>query len=244
MAFASIDAIHPTRNTRRWTWPLILLAALLATGCRSSTTTRNIDGVRNFQVGQYEKAMQDFQRALFHDPNNADAYYNMAATYYELGKRNSDASLLQQAEGLYHQCLDLSPNHVDCHRGLAALLVDTNRPDSAFTLLNRWVTRSPQMPAARIEVARLYEEFGDHKTATRYLTDALHLDTKNVRAWTALGRIRERDGQLAQALSNYQQAYQLNQFQPGVVERIAALQRHLSTNQGTQLASPEARQSR
>lgn len=249
MAFASLGAIDPTRITRppitgRWIWCFILLAALLLTGCRSSTTTRNMSGVRNFQVGQYQNALQDFQRALFHDPDNPNAYYNLAATYYELGKRNGDASLLQQAEGHYHQCLDLSPNHVECHRGLAALLVDTGRPDSAFTLLNRWVMRSPQLPDARIEAARLYEEFGDNKTATRYLTDALHLDTKNVRAWTALGRIREQDGQLAQALSNYQQAYQINQFQPGVVERIAALQRHLSTSAGTQLASPEAPQSR
>lgn len=249
MAFAThrVAPSSPTTRTRHLAAWLILIS-LFATGCRSSATNRNIDGVRNFQVGQYQGALQEFQRALLHNPNDPNAYYNMAATYYALGKRTNDGSLMQQAEGLYHRCLDINPNHTDCYRGLAALLVDTNRPDSAFTLMNRWASRSPNNPEARVELARLYEEFGDRKTASRFLTDALHLDTRNVRAWTALAKLREQEGQLAQALENYRQAYQLNRFQPGVVERIAALQRHLSTSgpnrRGTQLASPENTQSR
>ncbi|MCA9265244.1 MAG: tetratricopeptide repeat protein [Planctomycetales bacterium] len=210
----------------RFGW-VVLVSALA--GCAASAHNHNAAGVRNLQLGRYHDAIQSFQQALVSDPNNPDAYYNLAATYYDMGKRNQDTNLLAQAEGLYHQCLDLDANHVDCYRGLAALLVDTNRSESAFTLLKGWANRSPQLAESRIELARLYEEFGDQDSAIRHLTDALNLDASNSRAWTAMGRLREKRGELAQALSNYQQAYNLNQFQPGIADRIASLQQTIAT---------------
>ena len=75
--------------------------------------------------------------------------------------------------------------------------------------------QNPGDASARIELARLYEEFGDKDSAIQHLSDALHVNATDHRAWAALGRLRESRGELAQALSNYQQAYNLNQFQPG-----------------------------
>ena len=59
---------------------------------------------------------------------------DLAANGNEPKPSNRDPNMLRQAEGLYHECLDLSPEHAQCYRGLTALLVDTNRPESAFTL--------------------------------------------------------------------------------------------------------------
>jgi tetratricopeptide (TPR) repeat protein len=184
--------------------------------------------VRYFQQGQSQAAVYQFQQALSANPRNPDACYNLAAAYHYLGKQNSDTALLGQAENLYHQCLDLSPDHVPCHRALAVLLVDTNRPQSAFTLLERWSTRSPQLADPRIELARLHEEFGEADAARRYLGEAIDVDPTNSRAWTALARLRESEGQYAQALSNYQQAYMLNSQQPLVAQQITSLQQRLA----------------
>jgi tetratricopeptide (TPR) repeat protein len=219
---------------------MVGLAILASAGCKMSAQGRNVDGVREYQLGRYHESIRHFQRALADDPNNADAYYNLAATYYNLAKRNGDRSLMQQSEGLYHQCLDLNPNHVACYRGLASLLVDTDRQESAFTLVRRWAQRSYGSAEPRIELARLHEEFGDKDAAIQHLTDALHVDANNARAWTALGRLRENRGEFAQALSNYQQAYNINQFQPGVGTRIASLQQGVgsgTTAAGTQIVN-------
>ena len=118
------------------------LAIITGAGCGMSAQGRNVDGVRNYELGRYHNAIQHFQRALASDPNNADSYYNLAATYTTLAKQNGDRALMQQAEGLYHQCLDLNPDHVSCYRGLASLLIDTDRQESAFTLMRRWAQRS------------------------------------------------------------------------------------------------------
>lgn len=208
----------------------VVLALGMQCGCQMSTA-HNSNGVKQFRSGQYQAALDSFQRAVAANPDDPDAYYNLAATLHDWGRRARNASLLEQSESLYNRCLDLSPDHVDCHRALAVLLVDSSRKDSAFTLLERWAQRSPTLGDPQIELARLHEEFGDEGSAKQYLTQALDIQSGNPRAWAALARIREGEGRFAQALSNYQQAYNINRNHPGVTQRIASLQQRIaSTN--------------
>lgn len=211
---------------------LLLFAALLAIlpGCRMAADGQNQQGVRLFQQGQFQPAMQKFQQALATDPKNADAYYNMAASMHNLGSTKKDNEMLAQAEALYNQCLDIDENHVDCHRGLAVLLKETDRSDRSFALLKNWVNSQPNLADARVELARAYEEAGDLETAKLHLNHAVGLDQTNFRAWAALGHIREETGDVDQALTNYQRSLDLNHFQSGVAERVATLSRNARGN--------------
>lgn len=201
----------------------IAITAVPSIGCRMVADGQNIQGVRLENQGQHHAALQSFQQAIASNPTSADAYYNMAATYHRLGIQEKDQRQLDQAETLYNQCLDLNENHVDCRRGLAVLLTETDRSDRAFNLLKNWANSSPQLADARIELARLYEEAGDYETAKLHLNKAILLDQGNSRAWAALGNIREQLGDTQQALANYQRSYNLNSFQPGVAHRIASI---------------------
>jgi tetratricopeptide (TPR) repeat protein len=206
-------------------WWLLLIAVSLPglCGCRMMAMGQNTEGARLFQQGQYDAALTHFQQAVANDPKSADAYYNMARTLHQLGNARKDEKLLGQAETLYNQCLDYDENHVDCYRGLAVLLVETGRVDRGFALLKNWVVRNPESADARVELARLYQEFGDKETATIQLQQAVQMDQQNRRAWNALGYLREDSGDYSQALANYQRSYSLNRFQPSVAQRIAAL---------------------
>lgn len=222
-------------------WLLIPIALLC--GCQSAASY-NGRGVREFQRGDYQSALESFRNAVATNPNDADAYYNLAATLHDWGRRSNQDKMLEQSESLYHRCLDLDENHVDCHRALAVLLVDTRRKNSAFTLLEKWAQRSPELSAPRVELARLHEEFGDEGTALEYLAQALEVDSRNSRAWAAMGRLREREGRYAQALTDYQHAYNLNRYHPGVPQRIAALQNRLAQLPTRGISSRNADQTR
>ncbi|MEZ6106469.1 MAG: tetratricopeptide repeat protein [Pirellulaceae bacterium] len=128
--------------------------------------SNNTQGAQLFQTGRYNDAITSFQQALQRDPANADACYNLASTYHHLGMASRDTAMVTQAEALYNECLNREPNHVDAHRGLAVLLVQDGRKDAAFTLLRRWAAGAPLSPEPKIELARLYREFGDTQTAT------------------------------------------------------------------------------
>jgi len=189
-----------------------------------AATGYNVEGVRLFEQGNQQAAIARFQEAVNNDPANADAYYNLARTFHSIGQQRGDAQALKHAEMLYNQCLDAEADHVDCHRGLAVLLAEMGEPDKGFNLLKNWANRRPELAEPRIELARLYEEFGDIDTATKHLESALLVDHANPRAWAALGRMREQSGDYGQALANYQRALNRNYAQDGVAQRIAALQ--------------------
>ncbi|MEM8667656.1 MAG: tetratricopeptide repeat protein [Planctomycetota bacterium] len=228
----------------------LLALALACTGCQWAASGQNSVGARLYEQGQYSAALQQFQKVIVTDPANADGYYNLAATNHRLGTQRGDTQLLGQAESLYNQCLDLQPNHVECHRGLAVLLVDTGRPDRAFELMKNWAGQNPNYAEPLVELARLYQEAGKNDVALKYLEDAVQRDANNSRAWLALGNLREQGGDLQQALRNYQQSLAINNMQPAVNERVAALSRQISANfestmaaGGTQIAAPPSFQS-
>ena len=217
---------------------LVLVALVASTGCRFAANGQNTMGARLYEQGQYSSALQHFQKVIESDPSNADGYYNLAATNHRLGIQRRDGSQLAQAESLYNQCLDFDPNHVDCHRALAVLLVDTGRSDRAFALLKNWAAATPNYAEPRVELARLYEEIKQPETALKYLEDAVVADPNNARAWLALGRIRETAGDLNQALQNYQRSVALGGGDPMVQSHIAALSRQIAANFEQQYAAP------
>ena len=211
------------------------LIVLSASGCGMVSYQQNTEGVRLFQQAYYQEAVNQFQQAMQNDPYNADSYYNLAATYHRLGKMYQRPNDIAQAEGLYHQCLDRDPNHKDCYRGLAVLLAEQGRSDEAFRLVQGWSDRNPALADARVELARLHEEFGDREKAMSQLVDALAVAPNNTRALTALGRLREQAGDTSQALANYGRALQQDSNQPELAARVAALQ---GQPYGTQALSP------
>jgi len=205
-----------------------LLFCCNSLGC--TRMVRNGTGVTLYQQGRYAEALHMFEQAKQTNPTDPDTHYNLASTYHRLGTAAKDQKMLDNAEAIYNQALELSPNHVECHRALAVLLVETGRPDKAFTLLKRWAQRSPNISDARVELAKLNQEFNQTKIAEQYLDEALAMDPNNARAWAERGRLRENAGELMQAVQNYQQSIALNSLQPELYQRIGALNVRLTQN--------------
>jgi tetratricopeptide (TPR) repeat protein len=214
----------------------ILLLGSAASGCGMVAQNRNADGIRYYNRGQLAVAQARFEAAKQANPQNADAYYNLGAVAHLQGVQTKNATQIGQAEANYRQCLAFNPNHVDCHRGLAVLLAQTQRVDQAFELMKNWCVTNPQSADARVELARLYEEYGDLRTAEVQLQQALQLNLNNPRTHAALGSVKEKMGDLPQALANYQRSHLLNTFQPGVPERIASLQQRVGAAPATNLS--------
>lgn len=221
---------------------LAAVCALALPGCGVTSHGRNMEGVRMFQQGYYQGALQKFQDALYSDANNPDSYYNLAATYHRLaqlpGGKSEDK---EQAERYYNQALDRDPNHRDAYRGLAVLLAEGDRSKEAFRLMEGWVQRNPTLSNARIELARLHDEYGDRNAAKENLLEALALEPYNSRALAALGRIHEQMGNTQQALVDYQRSLWHDRFQPEVSARVAALQSTLGGGVRPPGSAPDTR---
>lgn len=218
---------------------ILLLIGL--SGCGVASTGQNIQGKRMFEQGQYAQAIDAFQGAVRNNPRGADGWYNLGATYYHLGRSQKNAEWLQTADQYFRQALVVDPGHADSWRSLAALMVESNRSQEAFQLIQSWRANSPGSAEPVIELARMSSESGNVPAAKQLLVDALNIDPNNARALTALGVLREQSGETQLALENYIRSYRANNMQPEVAQRIAALQ---GTVQSTQPASLQPGQSR
>jgi len=220
----AVPALHP----RSVAWCLVALVCVGQCGCGVAAHGQNAQGVTLYQQGRYQESVQSFERAIANDPQNADGYYNLAATYHKLGITSHSEQELKQAEDLYNQCLDRDGNHRDCYRGLAVLLAEEGRSDEAFRLLDGWSRKYPSSATPKVELARLSEEFGRYDVAKDHLIDALQSDPHDARALAALARLREQSGNPSQALAVYQRSLWNNRFQPDVAARISSLQNTLN----------------
>jgi tetratricopeptide (TPR) repeat protein len=218
---------HSKHNLLPKSLGLLMLLVSLA-GCNLGANQSNIAGNQAFQNGNYLQAISRFQNALAQNPNNPDANYNLAAIFYSMGKNQGNAQYLSQAEQLYRKAISLNGQHTEAHRGLTALLIETGREQFAFDLLDGWKDRLPNSAEPLIELARVYQEYGDNQHATDLLADALKVEGNNVRALKAMGRMRESQGQNLLALDNYMRVLQLDGSQTDVAQRVASLQQQYS----------------
>jgi tetratricopeptide (TPR) repeat protein len=199
--------------------------ALGAAGCGNfSAQGKNAEGVRLYQQARFQDAMRQFQEARYDDPSNPDAYYNLGATLHRLGHLENRPDDLRQAEHYYRMCLDRNADHRDGYRGLAVLLAEQGRVDEAAALLQGWGERQPTSSDARIEIARLYDEWGYRDRAKLHLQEALALQPENPRALAALGKVREESGERVEALAAYRKSLALDNRQAELASRISSLQ--------------------
>ena len=221
---------------------LVVIAAALVgqSGCKIQADRFNSVGRQAFEQGQYAVAINEFQQALKTNPNNADAYYNLAASYGALGKQTRNKQWLAQAEQLYRQSISLNDQGVDAHRGLAALLIETGQEQYAFDLINQWKQRYPTSNAPYVELARLYQEYGDTSRATDILADSLRLNPNDTRSLVAMGHIRESAGQPYLAIDNYTRALQVDGSQQALAQHVAALQSRVASLQPAGQQAPTA----
>lgn len=201
-----------------------VLASPFFSGCSSFTASSyNAEGVRMLAAHRTEDALNCFEKAKQANPEDADSYYNCGVVYHQRAIETGQEQDFQMAKYCYELCLQRNPNHVECNRSRATLLCDIGQDDEAFRMIEEWIDRQPNSAEPRIELARLYDEHKQLDRASSCLNDAVAIDDRNTRAYTALGSVRERMGDTENAISAYEHALALDPYQPGVQNRIAAL---------------------
>lgn len=214
----------------------LLVGATTFSGCGLSAYQNNSTGVQLFEQGNYDGAARRFQQAIADDPAFADGYYNLASTHHRLWKLRGTPNDAAQAEQLYRLSIDRDAEHRESYRALATLMNEQGRSQEAFALIGNWAARSTQPAEARVELARLYQEYNDFASAQARLREAIELDPRNARAFAALAQLQEQIGDPSQALTNYARSFELDQAQPEVEQRIASLR----SLQGASIFAPAA----
>ncbi len=192
-----------------------IFCALFA-GCVSPAQPYNSRGVALFNRGQYEAARSEFLEATAVDPVNADGFYNLGSTYHKLG----DAG---EAEQNYFHCLALNPDHTKANHAFVVLLLEQERTNAAYDLVQDWMARSPGSPDPLVEMAWLERQAGKTESARQTLHQALAIEPRHSRALTELASIYEGSKDSERALALYQRALVANPSHPDLSTKVADL---------------------
>jgi tetratricopeptide (TPR) repeat protein len=98
--------------------------------CDDETTQMNAytnRGVAYYELGEFDRALADYDQAVALDPGDANALFGRAYTYYSLGRND-------EAIADFDQALALDPSYVQAYSGRAsaACLADPPRTQPAL----------------------------------------------------------------------------------------------------------------
>ncbi len=230
--------------TRLFILPILFTLPLL-NACKTfdGSTAKNAEGVVYYQQGQYEQALQTFNDAIRINPNNAEAYYNLASTYQKQGMTTHQTSLLAQAENYYRACLDHNPppeTTICCYRGIAALMNERNRGSEALELLQGWESRNQNALDPKLEIAYLLEAQGKNQEALAALQKAGTMAPNDYRIYYKSGVIQQKLGNNQAALDQLLMAGRLQPSDTEIANRITRLRSQVPQSGGQQLVASKS----
>lgn len=127
------------------------------------------------EIGQYDKALKNFKKAVEVNPQYYTAWVNQGILY-RLTKK------LDEALRCYNEALKIAPNDPYLLTSLGALSVTKKEYADAIALFKKSIHLDPSITTSYGNLAYTYAEMGDAKNATTYLDLAIKRGYNNSKA--------------------------------------------------------------
>ncbi|MCG2686023.1 tetratricopeptide repeat protein, partial [Candidatus Parcubacteria bacterium] len=143
----------------------------LATAKTSPSSSQNHNNLGDYygRQGDFEKAIEEFKRAIELNPNYAGAYHNLANTYRQLGKTD-------WAIENYQKAAELNPNLWQSHQNLAVSYFDRGQLDLAEENMKKAIEVNPENANLYLNLGIIYLRMEDGPRAEEAFQKARELD--------------------------------------------------------------------
>jgi len=195
----------------------ILIAGFLVV-LISCTGKKTEEGDRYYDQGEYEKALESYDKYLTIYPRNIKTLYNRAMTYDKLGKQ-------QEAKEDLNNLLELEPNHLQARITLGEIDFAAENYEGAYYAFNKAVESHNQSSRAYVYRAKANQKMGEIRSAHSDYNVAIRLDSKNGMAYLYRGTLFIYQKKNTSACKDFTKAKGL-----GVVEAEKALAKYCGNN--------------
>jgi tetratricopeptide (TPR) repeat protein len=173
------------------------------------------------ELGQLERAVDNYRRALEINPDFAEAHNNLgnalrdfgqlddavasyrraleikpdcAEVHFNLGNVLQDLGQLEGAVACYRRALEIKPGYADAHTNLGNAWRDLGQLDDAVASYRRALEIKPDFVIAQCNLGNVLLDRGDLKAAETHFNTALSLNSELAQAHQGLACIFQRRG--------------------------------------------------
>jgi tetratricopeptide (TPR) repeat protein len=182
-------------------------------------------------MGQFDKAVEDYNKAIALNPsygmayrNRGSAYLNIgrpnlaiedynrpspgpsAAAYYERGLAFEQYGQTDKAIEDYSSAVELKPSSLQVHVRLGVLYGKSGAFEKAIDEFNRAVTINPEYSLAYSNRGFAYSLMGQNDLAIRDLSRAIELDKNDVGSYINRGKVYRKTGRKELAIRDFLKA--------------------------------------
>lgn len=159
-------------------------------------------GIAFSRLGELDKAIEDYHRAIALKPNFADTHSNLGIALFKKG-------LLEQAIAEYQTAIRLKPDLAEAHRNMAVALYSEGNFSEALKHYLVVASLRPDDAGAYADLGSAYGAMGDYDKAIENFLIALRLRPDFTDAHYNLAVAYSMTGQLDKANEHYEAAYRL-----------------------------------
>ena len=145
-------------------------------------------GQRYQQKGEYQKAIENYKKAIVMRPTFYNAYNNLATCYGEL-------KMYPEAIDALEKCIKLKPDDYYAMGNLAVIMMNTGKPDDALRFAKQAVDTEPAYVNGHVTYGAMLAMTKHYDEAEKQFNEALRLDPNNASARENLERLKAAKGQ-------------------------------------------------
>ncbi len=187
--------------------------------------------------GEYDKALEYFQKAIELNPKNDDAYSGMGVSYYqqkeydiaiesyqkaiELNPKNDNGYLIiggsyynkeeyDRALEYFQKAIELSPKNDNAYGAMGVYYNNKGEYDKAIEYFQKAIELNPKSYSTYYNIGFAYNNKEEYDSALEYFQKTIELNPKNDSAYIGMGASYHDKGEYDKALESYQKAIKLN----------------------------------
>lgn len=160
-------------------------------------------GVTYGELGQWDKTISDFSRAIEIDPKYAKAYYDRGVAYSNLEQWDKTISDLSRA-------IEIDPKYTDAYSDRGNAYSNQGQLDKAVADFSRAIEIDPQNAIAYYNRGNAYSNLGQWNEAIADYTRAIEIDPEYSLAYSNRGAVYGNLGQLYKAIDDFSAAIKID----------------------------------
>ena len=163
----------------------------------------NVLGAALQELGQFEEAVQAFDRAIQLNPDNAEAHSNRGVALQRQGR-------LEEAVQSIDRAIQLNPDYAEAYSNRGVALQELGQLNEAVVCYERAIQLKPDYANTHCNRGAALKELGQLKQAVEGYDRAIQLKPDYAEAYSNRGAALQELGQLKEAVVSCDRAIQLN----------------------------------